>query len=170
MSIKNRYNTIKRKPKMTRQSQSILGLFGGLAILIIFSSCTDYQPVTNLDLGFANETEKSIYLGEWILDEVEYICFFPEAINLSAVSRGDCVEDYCHTGSRLVIKEFNIPGYFEYSISPSVPFFNNGDNRYMETFDDFFETWGFYSNGLVAYHRVGKEIGSNCWVSFKWSK
>jgi len=64
----------------------------------------------------------------------------------------------------------NIPGYFEYSIDPSVPFLNGGDYRYMETFDDFFETWGFYSDGLVAYHRVGKEIGSNCWVSFKWTK
>lgn len=149
---------------------SLLCLLGGFTILMFFSACTDYQPVTTLDLGFANKTDKSIYIGEWILDEVEYDCFLPEVKNLSATKAGDCVEDYCHTGSKLVITEFNIPGYFEYSIDPAVPFLNGGDYRYMETFDDFFETWGFYSDGLVAYHRVGKEIGSNCWVSLKWTK
>ena len=150
-------------------------LFPFLATLLIvivsslsFTSCDEDEPIT--DLGFTNESGENFYEGVYDMLEVRVFCTSPESVNLSADRQGYCVWDYCHTGSVLEIKQFNVPGTFDYSIEPAAPIASSGGVKFLEDYNEFFSEWGFSNGNLATYYPVSQAIGESCWLFIEWEK
>lgn len=155
---------------MKSHSTILVNLFLVCVFGFCVSSCYDDPPVRDINLGLNNETPNHFYEGTWDMIEVRVYCSTPDIVHLKADRQGKCVRDYCHTGSVLEIKQFDIPGTFDYSINPPAPLISYGGMEYFENYDEFYSEWGFSNGNLATFQPIGNEIGTSCWLIMEWEK
>jgi len=137
--------------------------------VIFFSSCGDDQDDINLTSRLSNLSQKTSLVGKYHLDKIQLSC--SSATVRETSDTGNCLDDYCFTASTLDIKQFSVPGYFEYEIQPPAAKLNAGDNILLETHRDFSSNWGPTSDGLITQFGVpGQEAGDVCTLSLFWIK
>lgn len=135
---------------------------------LCFSSCYKDSPEREINLTFNNNSINA-FEGLYDMAQVRIYCSAPEIVRLNADEIGECVREYCHSGSVLDIKQFNIPGNFEYTIEPPAPFMSD-EIKYFENYDEFYSEWGFSNGNLATFFPISREIGTSCWIILEWEK
>lgn len=148
----------------------LLSILVVLPIFVLFS-CGDDQDDITLTSRLANLSMATPMLGTYYLEKLQLSCPSASVVVRETSDSGNCLEQYCFTGSTLDIKKFSVPGYFEYEIQPPAPKLNAGDNILLETHRDFSSNWGPTTNGLITSFGVpGQEVGETCTLRLFWER